>query len=328
MEPPTRSQRGASDIHRIEIDVDWPPGHVAVTLIDGPEPVLVDAGMIGEQGQETLEAGLAAVGHELSAVEHLVVTHPHVDHLGQVPAILEAADPTVYAPVGVRDRLTRESSDLEAAVRNNARQAGLSGSMLEMAVEKSVESLERNRQLLAPAVVDHWIEDGQEFAVGGIRLRAIHTPGHQADHCCYYGNFDGELVLFSGDYLLAPFRSVVIHTGLDDGATEGVGAFYSTLEKLAALDVTKVYPGHGPAHSDFQATIERSRQSLDRMLDHTRDLIGAEPSTAISIALERSGDREIQYVIPEVVGALAHLHSQGRIELTVDDGVNWYHTGE
>lgn len=326
MERPTRSQRGARDIHRIEIDVDWPPGHVAVTVIDGPEPVLIDAGMVGEPARETLEAGLADIGHDLSAVEHLVVTHPHVDHLGQVPAILEAADPTVYAPVGVRDRLTREPSDLEAAVRKNATQAGLSGSMLEMAVEKSVESLERNRKLLAPRAVDHWIEDRQEFAVGGIRLRAIHTPGHQADHCCYYGNFDGDLVLFSGDYLLAPFRSVVIHTGLDDGATEGVGAFYSTLDKLAALDVAKVYPGHGPAHTQFQAKIERSRRSLDRMLDHTRDLIGAEPSTAISIALERSGDREIQYVIPEVVGALAHLHARGRIQLTVDDGVNRYYT--
>lgn len=326
MELPTRSQRRARDIHRIEIAVDWPPGYVAVTLIDGPEPVLIDAGMIGEHAQETLESGLADFGHELSEVEHLVVTHPHVDHLGQIPAILEAADPTVYAPVGVRDRLTRESSDLEAVVRKNAKQAGLSGSMLEMAVEKSVKSLERNRQLLPPAAVDHWIEDAQEFTVGGIRLRAIHTPGHQADHCCYYGNFDGDLVLFSGDYLLAPFRSVVIHTGLDDGATEGVGAFYTTLEKLAEIDVAKVYPGHGPAHMQFQEKIERSRRSLDRMLDHTRDLVGEEPSTAIGIALERSGDREIQYVIPEVVGALAHLHSQGRIELTVDDGINRYYT--
>ncbi|MFW6435114.1 MAG: MBL fold metallo-hydrolase [Halovenus sp.] len=329
MESPGRSQREASTVHRIEISVDWPPGHVVATLIDGPEPILVDAGMVGEQSLEQLETGLANAGVSLSEIEHLVVTHPHVDHLGQVPALREAADPTIHVPAGVRQRLDRDRTALEEAVRVNGNAAGLRGDVLDMAIEKSTESLERNRSLLPSDAVDHWIEHDQLFTVGGLELRAIHTPGHQADHLCYHGNLDGETVLFSGDLLLEPFRSVIIHTGLDDGVEDGVQAFYTALDRLDGLAVDRVYPGHGPTHQEFDATIERSRNSLGRMLDHTRGLIEDGATTAREIAAERSGDREIQYVLCEVVGALAYLESRGRLDRTVEAGVHRYQvTGE
>lgn len=325
MESPGRSQQEPSPVHRIEISVDWPPGHVVATLIDGSEPILVDAGMVGEQSLEQLEAGLADAGVALAEIEHLVITHPHVDHLGQIPALRAVTDPTIYAPAGVRQRLDRDRPALEETVRLNGTAAGLEGSTLEMAIEKSTESLERNRSLLPPEAVDHWIEHDQLFTVGGLELQAIHTPGHQADHLCYYGTLDGEAVLFSGDLLLEPFRSVIIHTGLDDGVEDGVQAFYTALDRLDGLAVDRVFPGHGPAHQQFEATIERSRKSLDRMLDHTYGLIEDGATTALDIAAERSGDREIQYVLCEVVGALAFLEAQGRLGRTVEDGVYQYH---
>ena len=37
----SRSTQGR--VHRLVFDVDWPPGHVACYLVDGPEPILVDA---------------------------------------------------------------------------------------------------------------------------------------------------------------------------------------------------------------------------------------------------------------------------------------------
>jgi glyoxylase-like metal-dependent hydrolase (beta-lactamase superfamily II) len=329
MESPGRSQREASTVHRIEIGVDWPPGNVVVTLIDGPEPILVDAGMVGEQARDELEAGLANAGVSLAEIEHLVVTHPHVDHLGQAPALREEADPTIYAPAGVRQRLDRDRTGLEETVRHNGTAAGLHGDVLDMAIEKSTESLERNRSLLPSDAVDHWIEHDQLFTVGGLELLAIHTPGHQADHCCYYGTLSGEEVLFSGDLLLEPFRSVVIHTGLDDGVEDGVHAFYTALDRLDGLAVDRVFTGHGPAHQQFEGTIERSRNSLDRMLDHTHGLIEDGCETALDIAAERSGNREIQYVLCEVVGALAYLEDEDRIERSTEAGINQYRvTGE
>jgi glyoxylase-like metal-dependent hydrolase (beta-lactamase superfamily II) len=317
-----------TDVHRIEIEVDWPPGHVAAYLIVAPEPILIDAGMAGEASAEEFREGITDAGLSVADIEHLVVTHPHVDHIGQVPAVLEAASPTVYAPAGAQERLERDADGLAANVRRNAREVGLKGEFLDTAVKRSVESLERNRELLDPARVDHWIEDGETISPGGIDLEAIHTPGHQADHLCYRTSLGGESLLFAGDIVLEPFRSVVIHTGMDDGVEDGVAAFYRSLDRLDDVDADRVYPGHGPVHERLREMLDRSRGSLDRMLDRAVEQASSGPVTALEVAEARAGERQIHYVLPEVVGALHYLEDQGRLDSSLDDGVRWYTAAE
>jgi len=317
-----------TDVHRIEIDVDWPPGHVACYLVAGPEPILIDAGMAGKESAAAFREGFEETGLSMTDIEHLVVTHPHVDHIGQVAAVLDAADPTLYAPVGARERLGQDTDTLAAAVRKNAAEAGLKGAFLDEAVEKSVESLERNRELLDPEAVDHWVTDEEVLTLGGSSLQAIHTPGHQADHLCFRGEISGESVLFAGDILLEPFRSVVIHTGLDDGVTEGVGAFYRSLDRLDEIDAERVYPGHGPPHDRLQEMIDRSRGSLDRMLDRACETAADEPLTPLELAEKRAGDRQFHYVLPEVVGALHYLEGEGRLASRLEESVRRFFVPE
>lgn len=328
MEQPNGSTQAITDLHRIEVGVDWPPGHVAAYLIDGPEPVLVDAGMPGEEQGAELRAGLEAAGRSPEDIEHLVVTHPHVDHIGQISALTDSADPTIYAPRRARKRLARDLTDLERAVRANAAEAGLQDATLDEAVSKSVESLQRNRELLGPDRVDEWIEDGQRFEAGKLTLEAIHTPGHQADHLCYDTHLDGQPVLFSGDILLEPFRSVMIHVGLDDGVEEGVPAFLGALDRLESLGERRIYPGHGGLHEDLRGTVERSRSNIERMVERTRQTAVEEGTTALALAARRSGERSFHYVLPEVVSALKHLEAQGAVASTLEDGIRNYHAPE
>ena len=317
------------DVHRIEFSVEWPPGHVAAYLLDGPEPLLIDAGMTGEQAYDELEEGLARAGYDTADVAHLVVTHPHVDHIGQVPAVIEAADPLVYAPAGVRDRLARDAEALASAVERNATAAGIVGERRERSVEMAVRSLERNRDLLAPSNVDCWIGDGngrgangteerQEsqkgkksakherdersgkdeesepdaITVGGVPFEAIATPGHQADHLCFETAMDGERVLFAGDTALAPFRPVLLQVGLDEGVERGLPAFKGSLDRLSARSIDRVFPGHGPVHDDFHDTLDRDCRSLRRLVEGVaRELDGGVKTgtTAAEIASERAG---------------------------------------
>jgi glyoxylase-like metal-dependent hydrolase (beta-lactamase superfamily II) len=319
--PSTHSQ---TDVHRIEIEVDWPPGHVAAYLIDGSEPILVDAGMAGEAAGDEFAAGLEDADCSLSDIDHLVVTHPHVDHIGQVTTLLDAGSPTVYAPLGARDRLSRDPEDLGATIRRNARQAGIRGDMLETVVEQSVNSLERNRTLLDPSVVDVWVEDDDRVTVGDEQLHAIHTPGHQADHLCYDFEHDGEQLLFSGDILLEPFRSVMIHTGLDDGVEDAVPAFLGALDRLDALGPRRALPGHGPTHNRIHEMAQRSRDSIERMLAEATEAVAEEETTVIELAQQRAGDRDFHYVLPEVYSALAHLDAEGEISSRLEDETRYY----
>lgn len=316
-------------VRRIEFEVDWPPGHVACYLLARDEPVLVDAGVPGEfdgavgDPDETLADGLGAVGLDVADVDHLVVTHPHVDHVGQVPRILDEADPTVYAPAGVRERFGRDPEGLARRVRANAAVAGIAGDQLEAAVEVAVESLRRDASLLPPGDVDVWLEPGS-VSVGPLRGEAVYVPGHQADHLCYLVDVDEEQVLLAGDVAIEPFRTVVLHDGLDDGYREAFEAFFAGLDRLAGLDVDRVFPGHGPGHERFDEVVERDRDSLDGRLDAVEDHLADGRRTGLDVATALAGDRHVRYLLPETMSALAHLERTGRATVAAEDGVHHY----
>lgn len=311
-------------VHRLEFPVDWPPGHVAAYVVDGPEPVLVDAAL--PEHEDDFERALADVGLDPADVEHVLVTHPHVDHVGQVPTVLEAGDPTLHAPAGVRERFGRDPEGLAERVRENCVEAGIPEAWRDEAVEMAVDSLERDARLLPPAAVDVWVEPGETHAVGDLSVEAVHVPGHQADHLGYLTDIDGEAALLAGDMGIRPFRPVVMHDGLDDGYREGFAAFYAALDRLAGLDVERVYPGHGPVHDELGAAVARDRRSLDDRLERVRELVAEGVSTVPGVAGRLAGDRDVRYLIPEATSALAHLEDRGAVDASVADGLRSYGT--
>lgn len=311
-------------IHRVECSVEWPPGEAVAYLIEGESLLLVDAGMPGDEPEAEFREGLAAAGYEPADVDVLLVTHPHRDHTGQVPTVV-AANPDVElcAPAGVRDRLARDPDALEAAVERHAREAGCTPEEIEYLTTHAVENLQRARRLLPPERVDRWLDPGAE-RIAGIDFEVVHTPGHQAEHYCYRTDVEGESVLFSGDMAMEPFRPVAIHAGRDVGIEDAVPAFQRALERLDAMDVDRVYPGHGAVHTAFEATVERDGESLDRLLDSVRDLLAEGHDTARAIADVRTGDRAMRYMLPEVISALRYLTERGEVAYEEREGVRRY----
>ena len=308
-------------IHRLSFDVEWPPGHVACYLVDGPEPILVDAAAPGKT--DALRNALGAYGCSIGDIEHLVVTHPHIDHVGEVPTIVENADPTVYAPIGVEAR-ARSRDSLETRVRRNCRAAGFSDDCLETVAGQAVDLLDRNLGLLSPDSVDVWLEPGESVPIGHLEFEGVHLPGHQADHLSYLTEIAGDRTLLAGDMGIEPFRPIVLHDRLDDGYRDAFGAFYRALDRMAELDVGPVYPGHGPVHDDLPGAVARDRASLDHRLDQVAELVDDGHATAAGVAKTLAGGDESQYLVPEAMGALAHLERSGRIRSELRDGTRRY----
>ena len=320
-----------SPVHRIEFDVDWPPGSVAAYLVDGPEPTLVDAGMSPDgAGEEALLAGLAAADLAPADVEHVLLTHPHVDHLGVVALLQEAGDPTVYAPATSRETFVRPFEDLRTEMAPAVRAAGVPTAMVETAMTRALDSYRRVRDSLAVEWVDEWVAAGTTFDVGGHAVTAVATPGHQQDHLCYRTTVDApggpEAALFSGDMGIATFRAPVLQAPFLPAQREGMAAYHEANDRLAAMDVDRVYPGHGPVHEDLPGAVALARESLERLCDRTDALLrdADRPSHALAIAQERTDDVTDGTWIPETVAALAHLEREGRAESTVEDGVRLY----
>ena len=88
------------------------------------------------------------------------------------------------------------------------------------------------------APITDFVNDGDEFIVGNICIKAIATPGHTQGGMSYL--VDGKL--FSGDTL---FKGSVGRTDLPGGNWKEL--LHSVRDKLFLFpDETEIYPGHGP----------------------------------------------------------------------------------
>lgn len=86
-------------------------------------------------------------------------------------------------------------------------------------------------------VPDRALADGEVVAGDGWALRAIHTPGHAANHTAFA--LEGSGVLFSADHVMAWSTSIVAPP---DGA---MSDYMASLDKLLERDDRIFFPGHG-----------------------------------------------------------------------------------
>jgi glyoxylase-like metal-dependent hydrolase (beta-lactamase superfamily II) len=127
-------------------------------------------------------------------------------------------------------------------------------------------------------------------------LTAIATPGHAAEHVCFVA--DG--VCFTGDLILGEGSTIV-------GPREMGGSlrdYMESLRRLQDLDLTMLYPGHGPEVHDPQAkiaqyiahrqdredrlvaAIERGERSRAALLDEVWDDVPEQLRGAAAIAMQ------------------------------------------
>jgi len=114
------------------------------------------------------------------------------------------------------------------------------------------------------------LEDGQEIAVGSVRVRVMHTPGHRPEHCAFVVD---ERIVLTGDSL---FVGDAARPDLAIAAREGAEDLYHSLERLAELPAgVEVYPGHVAGSlcgrnmsADRCSTIARERETNSALSFH------------------------------------------------------------
>ncbi|OLZ41375.1 MBL fold metallo-hydrolase [Natrinema saccharevitans] len=318
-----RADRARERIHRLEFDVPWPPKHVAAYLLEGEETILFDAGAPDDAGEAELREGLAAAGYEPEDVDHVVVTHVHSDHIGQLP-VLRDVGATVHVPTRSLSRLERDLGTAREGFEEMTTAAGYDGDKRAEIVEEELEELRRDRRLIEPETARE-IEPDATVAIGGREFETFATPGHAVDHLCLETTVEGTTVLFSGDALIEPFRAGAFQVGLDRGADVAVDAYYEAMDRLSATDATLVFPGHGPVFEGPQAVIENTRDRLDALLEETRDAAAAVgPASPLAIAEQRVGTVRHMAPLLDTIGALGTLERRGSITSETRDGVRYY----
>ena len=94
--------------------------------------------------------------------------------------------------------------------------------------------------------------DGEAIALGGTKLRVIHTPGHTDGQCCFI--IDHRVVVGDTIFVGGPGKT---------WSPEGFATTMETMEKIvfAWSDETEFNPGHGPS-----GTIGKERSVFEAFL--------------------------------------------------------------
>jgi glyoxylase-like metal-dependent hydrolase (beta-lactamase superfamily II) len=224
-------------------------------------------------------------------VERLTANNPSPMTLEGTNTYVLGRDPAVVIDPGPDD------PDHIEAVRTAAEARGGIGTVL-LTHGHGDHSDGVRRLGLKPAVP----EDGQTIS----GLTAIATPGHAADHFCFVlgrACFTGDLILGEGSTIVGP---------RDMGGS--LGDYMSSLRRLQELDLTVLYPGHGPEVDDPQAKIAEyiaHRQERENRL--VAAIERGERSRAALLA-------EVWDDVPEELRGAAAIAMQAHLEKLEDEG--------
>jgi glyoxylase-like metal-dependent hydrolase (beta-lactamase superfamily II) len=171
----------ADDLWQIDLLHQGQPGVIASYLLTGPAgPALVDVGP-GATVSHLIE-GIRAAGVAPEAIEHLLITHVHLDHAGATGTLLrQMPRATAYVHrIGAPHLIHPEKLIASATRIYGDSMATLWGDILPVPAERLVET-----------------DEGMLLHAGSRELRALYTPGHAIHHVAFHDASHGEV--FAGD---------------------------------------------------------------------------------------------------------------------------------
>lgn len=222
----------ADGVHFVEgRDANWS------IIRDGKRFSLVDTGFPGYI-QDVYDS-IAAVGLSLSGLEAILITHPHIDHCGAVPAILEHRQVPVY--VGAHDVGTARGDESDSVTTGQVLRRLAHRGMLSWTLRISRAKGARSVPISSP----QGLSGGMVNAPG--KPRAVNTPGHTRGHLMYH--LAEPRVLITGDALctghaLTPWSGPQL---LPRMFHHDPSRALEQLDAVGELDAQVLLPGHGGA---------------------------------------------------------------------------------
>jgi len=291
-----------ADIVPIALPTPFIVGPVNVFLITRAPVTLVDTGIATDESYGALTAALQAQGLTIPDIEIILVTHGHVDHIGQLQRLAEESGAEVWGHVSV----VPPHADPREAERTSRefllgifRQFGVPDAI----VEETRKARENLKGMGGPPRIDRTLEDGGRV----FEFEAIHVPGHSSSDTLFVDR--ARRLAFTGDHVLKGVSPTpVIRRDPNTGErVKSLLEFERSLARTRALGLTTMYPGHGAVITDPGEVIDRIFQRHERRNSKVLDALKEGPRTPYDVALTLFPELPPEHIYLALSTAIGHL---------------------
>jgi glyoxylase-like metal-dependent hydrolase (beta-lactamase superfamily II) len=283
--------------------------------------LLIDCGMNTEPAFETLSAALAVRGIRWQDIRQILLTHMHPDHMGMSARLLNltGAELSMHEAEARHLRSITEGGQRIPWLDEVYRHAGVPKD-LEDKMEAHFLGIRKNFHELSP---NRLFAGGETVSTALGPFEVLWTSGHSPGHICLYSR--ERKLLFSGDQIIEYITpNIAWMPGRDM-----LGEFLESLDRLALLDVDLILPGHDDPFSGHRVWIAETAGHHRERCDEILGLVRQTPRTANQMVAElwrrTLSPINHHFAIFEVLAHLEHMHRQGRVRPTEQNGALEWH---
>ena len=223
------------------------PNVISIGLLQAApgELVLVDTGPASVFA--AVAAGVRKLGFELRDVRHILASHIHLDHTGAAWRWAREVGAKIYVHPNGAPHLVNPSKLLSSATRIYGDKMNYLWGATEAIPEEQVIAM-----------------TDSDFQLGGLRLRAIATPGHANHHNAYW--IKSQRILFAGDVAGVRIGSGPAIPPLPPPEIN-LELWRDSLEKIRALKPALIYITHFGQVREPTASLDELERRLASWAD-------------------------------------------------------------
>jgi len=207
------------------------------------------------------------IGAALDAVDLVILGHVHEDHMAGLKRLRRV-------PVHVHEADVLAARSWQGLSHHYGYPASVL-TALKTKIEAEFDYAPR------PDAVSY--ADGALWDLGGVRVRAVHMPGHTAGHCVLL--VEPQAIAFIGDIDLSGFGPYY------GDATSSLGQFRHSLSRLADLPastwITSHHKGVLTDRATFVSALNAFAARIDEREAHLVQMLAAGPRTLADLVRER-----------------------------------------
>jgi glyoxylase-like metal-dependent hydrolase (beta-lactamase superfamily II) len=305
-------------IYRIEVPLpESPLRSVNSYVLKGKERnIIIDTGMNKKECRDVMDAALKVLKVDLNKTD-IFITHFHSDHLG-LAYYLASENSKIY--LNESDALALYG---RAGLWEQAAGFVSKNGFPEYELEKALKQHPRRSFDLDKAKIFTILREGDSLQVGNYHLECLETPGHSYGCMCLYEPH--KRILFSGDHILGDITPNISLLTEPESNPQGnpLGVYLESLDKISALDIELVLPGHRSIFQNCRERICELKYHHRQREKEVRTILNEGPCSAYSLAANMTWDMgsswdesppmQKWFAIAEVLAHLAYMKEKGLV---------------